>query len=70
MTTQADAGNKLFADDTIKLIDKMENELAKAKILIARQDRQIQQLKKATKTITAAWAKRTNQQTGEKEKAK
>jgi hypothetical protein len=44
MTTQADAGNKLFADETIKLIDKMENELAKAQMLIARQDRQIQQL--------------------------
>ena len=50
MTTQADAGNKLFADETIKLIDKMENELAKAQMLIARQDRQIQQLQKATKT--------------------
>ena len=59
MTTQADVGNKLFADETIKLIDKMENELAKAQMLIARQDRQIQQLKKATKTITAAWAAAT-----------
>jgi hypothetical protein len=38
---------QVIIDEQVRKIDKMENELAKAQMLIARQDRQIQQLKKA-----------------------